>query len=133
MIHDATRGVRVNHRIRCRAKIRAPGAREKKQPLREMMEARQVAFSVVGDISKAHRRFKHREEEHGCLGCQIDASEEIPVIRILEPSESPVLLLVDQDFGSRDTCYTPFARPRVHAGWAPREGGFRQATAICCC
>ena len=34
---------------------------------------------MVGDISKAHRRFKHREEEHGYLGCQIDASEEIPV------------------------------------------------------
>ena len=34
MIHDATHGVRVNHRIRCRDKIRAPGAREKKQ-LRE--------------------------------------------------------------------------------------------------
>ena len=33
MIHDATHGVRVNHRIRCRDKIRAPGAREKKQLL----------------------------------------------------------------------------------------------------
>ena len=30
MIHDATHGVRVNHRIHCRDKIRAPGAREKK-------------------------------------------------------------------------------------------------------
>ena len=62
MIH--THGVRVKHRIRCRDKIRAPGAREKKQLLREMMEARQVAFSVVGDIAKAHRRFKHQVEEH---------------------------------------------------------------------
>ena len=68
---------RVNHRIRCRDKIRAPGAREKKQLLREMMEAREVAFPVVGDIAKAHRRFKHREEEHGYLGCQIDTKEEI--------------------------------------------------------
>ena len=31
MIHDASHGVRVNHRIRCRDKIRAPGAREKKR------------------------------------------------------------------------------------------------------
>ena len=77
MIHDASHGVRVNHRIRCRDKIRAPGAREKKQLLREMMEAREVAFPVVGDIAKAHRRFKHREEEHGYLGCQIDTVEEI--------------------------------------------------------
>ena len=68
MIHDATHCVRVNHRIRCRDKIRAaPGASEKKQLLREMMEAKQVAFSVARDISK---RFKHREEEHGYLGCQ---------------------------------------------------------------
>ena len=52
MIHDATHGVRVNHRIRCRDKIRA---REKKQLLREMWRKNQVAFSVVGDISKAHR------------------------------------------------------------------------------
>ena len=41
------------------------------------MEARQVAFSVVGDIAKAHRRFKHREEEHGYLGCEIDSREKI--------------------------------------------------------
>ena len=33
LIHDATHGVRVNHRIKCRDKIRAPGAREKKQLL----------------------------------------------------------------------------------------------------
>ena len=82
MIHDASHGVRVNHRIRCRDKIRAPGAREKKQLLREMMEAREVVFSVVGDIAKAHRRFKHREEEHGYLGCQIDTKEEIEAPRL---------------------------------------------------
>ena len=29
IIHDATHGVRVNHRIKCRDKIRAPGPREK--------------------------------------------------------------------------------------------------------
>ena len=58
MIRDASHGVRVNHRIRCRDKIRAPGAREKKTILRELREREEVAFSVVGDISKAHRRFK---------------------------------------------------------------------------
>ena len=77
MIHDATHEVRVNHRIRCRDKIRAPGAREKEQLLREMMEARQVGLSVVGDIAKAHRRFKYQQEEHGYLGCQINSREEI--------------------------------------------------------
>ena len=40
IIHDATHGVRVNHRIRSRDKIRAPGAREKKQILRELHSVR---------------------------------------------------------------------------------------------
>ena len=31
LIHDATQGVRVNHQIKCRDKMRAPGARERKQ------------------------------------------------------------------------------------------------------
>ena len=61
MIHDASHEVRG---MRCR---------DKSKLLQEMMEAKQVAFSVVGDISKAHQRFKHREEEHGYLRCQIDA------------------------------------------------------------
>ena len=80
LTHDATHGVRVNHRIRCRDKLRAPGAREKKQLLLEMMERGEAAFSVAGDISKAHRRFK---QEHGFLGCQIDeASETVYVNKV---------------------------------------------------
>ena len=67
----------MNHRIRCRDKLRAPGTREKKQLLLEMMERGEVAFSVMGDISKAYRRFKHCEEEHGFLGCQIDESSDV--------------------------------------------------------
>ena len=73
LIHDATHGVRDNRRTRCRDKTRAPGASEKKQLLLEMMDRDQVAFSIVGDISKAHRRFKHREEELGFLGYQLPA------------------------------------------------------------
>ena len=44
LIHDATHGVRVNHRIKCRDKLRAPGAREKKA-----MDRKEVPFSIVGD------------------------------------------------------------------------------------
>ena len=74
IIHDATHGVRVNHRIKCRDKLRSPGAREKKH----LEEAGEVAFSVVGDIAKAHRRFKHAAKEHGYLACQVDPEEETP-------------------------------------------------------
>ena len=77
IIHDATHGVRVNHRIKCRDKLRSPGAREKKHLLREHEEEGETAFSVVGDIAKAHRRYKHAAKEHGYLACQVDAKEEI--------------------------------------------------------
>ena len=77
IIHDATHGVRVNHRIRCRDKIRAPGAREKKQILRELQANKEIAYSVVGDISKAHRRYKHQASEHGFMGCQTDGEETV--------------------------------------------------------
>ena len=62
IIHDATH-VKVNNRIKCRDKLRAPGAREKKQLLRELESEGEVAYSVVGDISKAHRRYKHHAGE----------------------------------------------------------------------
>ena len=78
IIHDATHGVRVNHRIKCRDKLRSPGAREKKHLLREHEEEGETAFSVVGDIAKARRRYKHSAKEHGYLACQVDAKEEVP-------------------------------------------------------
>ncbi|OLP77936.1 hypothetical protein AK812_SmicGene41941 [Symbiodinium microadriaticum] len=74
IIHDATHGVRVNHRIKCRDKLRSPGAREKKHLLREHEEEGEAAFSVVGDIAKAHRRYKHAAKEHGYLACQANVS-----------------------------------------------------------
>ena len=92
MIHDATHG---DHRIKCRDKIRAPGAREKKQLLREHLEANEVAFSVVGDIAKAHRRYKHAEGEHGYLGCQIDTEEANPG----EPDSQTVYVNLVGTFG----------------------------------
>ena len=75
LIHDATHGVRVNHRIKCRDKVRAPGAHEKKQLLLEAMDRKEIPFSMVGDIKKAHRRFKHLAKEQGLLACQLDSRE----------------------------------------------------------
>ena len=42
-----------------------------------MLARKEVAFPIVGDISKAHRRFKRRKEEHGVLGCQIDDASDV--------------------------------------------------------
>ena len=65
--------MRVNHRIKCRNKLRAPGAREKKQLILEAMDRKEIPFSIVGDIKKARRRFKHLAKEQGFLACQLDA------------------------------------------------------------
>ena len=32
----------------------------------------------MGDIAKAHRRYKHSPKEHGYLACQVDTKEEVP-------------------------------------------------------
>ena len=45
--------------IKCRDKLRASGVREKKQVLLKPMDRKERPFSIVGDIKKAHRRFKH--------------------------------------------------------------------------
>lgn len=53
IIHDATHGVRVNHRIQCRDKVRMPGPRE-----------------------KAHRRFKYQASEQGLLARKASSNSE---------------------------------------------------------
>eukprot|EP00435_Cladocopium_sp_Y103_P028049 s1714_g7.t1 len=71
VIHDATHGTKVNNRIRCRDKSRSPSAREKQYLLAYFQELKRSVFSLVGDISKAHRRFLHSPEERGLCWDQI--------------------------------------------------------------
>ena len=75
VIHDGSHGVKVNHRIKCLDKIRMPGGREKRYLLARYREARDVVFSVIGDIGKAHRRFKYKKEEHGFLACRVSEED----------------------------------------------------------
>ena len=70
VIHDASHEVMLNHRIKCLDKVRSPGAREKRYLLRFLKDHRCAALSVTGDISKAHRRFRHSPDEWGYLGCK---------------------------------------------------------------
>ena len=76
VIHDATHGTKVNNRIRCRDKTRSPSAREKQYLLAYFQKNRCSVFSLVGDISKAHRRFLHAPEERGLLACRILESDQ---------------------------------------------------------
>ena len=65
VIHDGTHGVMVNHRIKCKDKVRMPGPREKRALLEEYEAGRVAVLSLVGDFAKAHRRFKYCVEEQG--------------------------------------------------------------------
>eukprot|EP00435_Cladocopium_sp_Y103_P046701 s631_g13.t1 len=71
VIHDGSHGVRVNHRIKCQDKMRMPSGREKKHLLAGFKAAGEIAFSLIGDFGKAHRRFKYRRDEQGFLACKV--------------------------------------------------------------
>ena len=75
VIHDATHGTRINNRIRCRDKVRSPSSREKQYLLAFFQQCKASVFSLVGDISKAHRRFLHAPEERGLLSCRISEDD----------------------------------------------------------
>jgi hypothetical protein len=76
IIHDGSNKVRVNHKIKSLDKIRMPGPKEKFYLLKGLEDHRSVALSILSDVSKAHRRFKHCQEEHGYLACQIDEKDD---------------------------------------------------------
>ena len=80
LVHDATHKVRVNHRIRCRDKLRMPGPREKFYLLDKYRQSGEVPFSIIADVSKAHRRVRHKSEEHGLLACKISEGDEFAYV-----------------------------------------------------
>lgn len=76
LIHDGTHKVGVNHKIRCLNRQRLPGVHEKFFLMRHYADNHVPLFSVVTDVSMAHRRIKIGEDEWGMLGCQCDEADE---------------------------------------------------------
>ena len=72
VIHDATHKTCVNHRIKCRDKLRFPGVKEKHQLMRERRVKGEIVLSLLADFTKAHRWIRIRDEEHGFLSCQLE-------------------------------------------------------------
>jgi len=72
VLHDGTHKTMVNHRIRCREKLRMPGVREKHCLLRGFRDKKQHPLSILGDVQNAHRLIKIVPGEWGMLGCQLD-------------------------------------------------------------
>ena len=77
IVRDGTRGIRLNHELRPRDQIRLPTASEGRTLMEMCSRERPGAhFQMVADISKAHRRVKHRRSDWGLLGCQSIAGGE---------------------------------------------------------
>ena len=65
VVHDGSNKVHVNHRIRVRDQFRCPGAGDIRTILKERVSTGAKSFGILGDVSKAHRRIKVREQDWG--------------------------------------------------------------------
>ena len=73
VLHDGTKDVQVNNRIRVRDQVRSPGAGELRALFREWQErsGNRKMFTILGDASNAHRRVKVRKEDWGYQACRL--------------------------------------------------------------
>ena len=75
LLDDGTHQVLVNHKIRCRDKLRAPGPREKFYLLDKLRRRGLIALSLLADVSKAHRLVKIKQQEWGLISCALGEDE----------------------------------------------------------
>ena len=71
VIHDGTHGVRVNNAIKPRDQVRMPTAGDIRAVLREGADTGEVHFLLKGDVAKAHRRTRVRQEDWGLAACRL--------------------------------------------------------------
>ena len=70
IIHDGTHGVNINNHIVNPNLQRFPGPAEQREIMTLCSTERPgVHFGIQADVSKAHRRFLHREADLGLLAC----------------------------------------------------------------
>ena len=73
VIFDATHFVQVNNGITIQDRLEFPGPEASATVMEETLDAGyRLMVAVAADIALAHRRFKHREEDVGLLGCRVD-------------------------------------------------------------
>ena len=74
VIFDGSNGILVNTEIIVRDQIRFPTADDIKVVLKEMHAEQKPCFTLLFDVSKAHRRMPIVEEEWGRQACQVRGS-----------------------------------------------------------
>ena len=75
VLFDGTHSVQVNNEIQIKDRLEFPSPAELAHVMEHMQESQAgVVLAIAADIQKAHRRFLHREEDHGLLGCRASSS-----------------------------------------------------------
>ena len=74
VIFDGSNGILVNTEIIVRDQIRFPTSDDIKVVLREMHAEQRPCFTILFDVSKAHRRVPIVEDEWGRQACQVRGS-----------------------------------------------------------
>ena len=78
IIHDGTHGVHLNNEIRIEDRLENPGPRELACIMETSVAAgERVVFAVNGDIAKAHRRVRVKEEDWGAQACKTSRSSNV--------------------------------------------------------
>ena len=76
ILFDGTHGVQVNNMMHYDDQLEFVTPAEIATSMEESQsDGTAVVFEVGGDISKAHRRFRHHEDDHGYLCCRINAAD----------------------------------------------------------
>ena len=75
VLFDGTHSVQVNNEINIKDRLEFPSPAELAHIMEHMQQSQAgVVLAIAADIQKAHRRFLHREEDHGMLGCKASSS-----------------------------------------------------------
>ena len=78
IIHDGTHAVQLNNEINIVDRLENPGPRELAAIMNLSVAAgERVIFGLNGDVAKAHRRVKVKEDDWGVLACKTSASSDI--------------------------------------------------------
>jgi hypothetical protein len=71
VVHDGTHGVMVNNHIRPQDQLRMPGAGDARAIMQADKDTQEVVFTLVADVSKAHRRVLIRPEDWSLQCCRL--------------------------------------------------------------
>ena len=78
VLFDGTHGVKINNETKIRDQVKMPTAADQRCIMQvSHRDAPGVHFGLQGDISKAHRRFVHKQSDWGMLGCRAGPKPEL--------------------------------------------------------